>query len=232
MSSYVKRIGKILKRRHFTRLDNKAYISAYAQDSDRRISSDPKKGIGGLWDEMGELQFSFLKSQGLLPEHRILDIGCGTLRAGRFFIPYLNQGNYTGFDISRRAIEFGEDMCRQANFAAKKPRLLLLEDGELNFASFSEQYDFLLAQSVFTHLREYHLEQCFSCIGNVMNDKSKFFFTYYDSPNNSVIGYKSFSYSIDYIKEVAKKNDFILIPHPEYAHPRGQVMLEARRAQS
>ncbi|MGG6294672.1 hypothetical protein ACQ4M4_09620 [Leptolyngbya sp. AN02str] len=37
--------------------------------------------IGGLWEELGQLQFDFLKENGLLPEHRLLDMGCGSLRA-------------------------------------------------------------------------------------------------------------------------------------------------------
>ena len=38
--------------------------------------------VGGLWDEMGKLQFDFMVSQGLSPEHTMLDIACGALRGG------------------------------------------------------------------------------------------------------------------------------------------------------
>lgn len=36
--------------------------------------------VGGLWEEIGVLQFEFLKQQGLLQRHNLIDIGCGALR--------------------------------------------------------------------------------------------------------------------------------------------------------
>jgi hypothetical protein len=38
--------------------------------------------VGGLWEAMGKLQFDFLISRGLKPEHVFLDIACGPLRGG------------------------------------------------------------------------------------------------------------------------------------------------------
>ena len=38
--------------------------------------------IGGMWEELGRLQKRFLIEQGLKPDHRFLDMGCGSLRAG------------------------------------------------------------------------------------------------------------------------------------------------------
>src|SRR6476620_10345865 len=54
--------------------------------------------VGGLWDEIGQLQFDFLVSNGLKPQHYLLDIACGSLRAGIHFIPYLETGHYLGID--------------------------------------------------------------------------------------------------------------------------------------
>ena len=34
--------------------------------------------VGGMWDEIGRLQFEFLRARGLKPNHRLLDIGCGS----------------------------------------------------------------------------------------------------------------------------------------------------------
>src|ERR1700678_1283527 len=38
--------------------------------------------VGGLWEVIGKLQFDFLISRGLKPEHVFLDIACGPLRGG------------------------------------------------------------------------------------------------------------------------------------------------------
>ena len=53
---------------------------------------------GGDYDLKGAMQLTLLYSLGLRAEHRLLDIGCGSLRAGRFIIPYLNAGGYTGLE--------------------------------------------------------------------------------------------------------------------------------------
>src|SRR4051812_6428420 len=41
------------------------------------------------WRKRGRRQFDYLVSQGLTPQQRMLDIGCGNLRAGRRFIAHL-----------------------------------------------------------------------------------------------------------------------------------------------
>src|SRR5271168_1826262 len=48
-----------------------------------------RRYVGGYWDQVGRLQFEFLQSRGLQSNHVLLDIACGSLRGGRFFIPYL-----------------------------------------------------------------------------------------------------------------------------------------------
>ena len=45
----------------------------------------PKPGpgaVGGLWELHGDLQKNYLIGQGLNPEHKLLDIGCGVFRLG------------------------------------------------------------------------------------------------------------------------------------------------------
>ena len=55
--------------------------------------------VGGMWDEIGRLQFEFLRARGLKADHWLLDIGCGCLRGGIHAIKYLKTGNYYGFCI-------------------------------------------------------------------------------------------------------------------------------------
>ena len=52
--------------------------------------------IGGLWEELGQLQLDFMIREGLKPHHKLLDIGCGSLRGGIHYIRYLDVGNYVG----------------------------------------------------------------------------------------------------------------------------------------
>jgi hypothetical protein len=53
-------------------------------DDEANITASVARGdhqsvIGGLWDEVGQLQHDFLVAHGLQPTHRLLDVGCGSL---------------------------------------------------------------------------------------------------------------------------------------------------------
>src|SRR6185312_2619231 len=56
-------------------------------------------GFRGQWDEHRRFQIEMLKRQGLRPEHRFLELGCGPLTVGVPLIQYLEPGHYTGVDI-------------------------------------------------------------------------------------------------------------------------------------
>ena len=68
---------------------------------------------------MGRYQRDFLQQQGLLPEHRLLDIGCGSLRAGCWLIP-TSRATATGIEPNRVMLRFGREILL-------KPELLSLK---------------------------------------------------------------------------------------------------------
>lgn len=53
-------------------------------------------GPADQYDLIGAAQFALLYALGLREHHRLLDVGCGSLRAGRMLISYQNPGGYTG----------------------------------------------------------------------------------------------------------------------------------------
>ena len=50
-------------------------------------------GPPGDYDRIAAMTFNLLTAVGLRQQHKVLDIGCGSLRVGRLLIPYLNKGN-------------------------------------------------------------------------------------------------------------------------------------------
>lgn len=110
--------------------------------------------VGGLWDEIGCLQFEFLVARGLMPHHRLVDMGCGALRAGVHLVRYLEPGHYFGTDLNASLLEAGYEMeLRPAGLAERLPRSNLVVDGSFDFGwAGPNRFDFALAQSVFTHL--------------------------------------------------------------------------------
>ena len=202
------------------------YLDAYQKHTDIRVDHDPRSAIGGDWDLLGELQYNFLKNEGLLPESNLLDIGMGTLRGGRFFIQYLEEGNYTGFDISPKAVEYASNVVKKSDLKDKNPTLLLNENKDLEFTFLHDTFDFILAQSVFTHLFEEHIEEAFANLHKIMHIKSRFYFTIFLNDSYKVKNHKDVYYPISFFTDIASKYNFLLSDCSEgYKHPKGQKML-------
>jgi SAM-dependent methyltransferase len=100
------------------------------------------------YDLMGATQFRLLTALGLRSNHRLLDFGCGSLRAGRLLIPYLDPDCYFGVEpndwlIEEARAELGNDL-----FDLKRPTF----DHNSDFVvPFEERFDFVVAQSIASH---------------------------------------------------------------------------------
>ena len=74
------------------------------------------------YDFMGATQFRLLCSLGLRAHHQVLDLGCGSLRAGRFLINYLEPGNYCGIEPNKWLIDEGiKEQVGDSLIVIKKP---------------------------------------------------------------------------------------------------------------
>jgi len=102
------------------------------------------------YDLMGATQFRLLASLGLRSGHKLLDLGCGSLRAGRLLIPYLEPGNYHGIEPNAWLVEEGvkQQLGRDA-IEIKQPRFDT--NDRFDCSVFGERFDFIVAQSIFSH---------------------------------------------------------------------------------
>ena len=106
----------------------------------------------------------FVELGGLEPGDRVLDVGCGVGRMAVPLIGYLSErGSYEGFDVVPREVEW----CRR-QITARRPdfrfRLVDVRNArynpsgaiaatELDWPYPDASFDFVVATSVFTHLR-------------------------------------------------------------------------------
>ena len=136
--------------------------------------------VGGYWEEMGKLQFSFLLKQGLRPEQRFLDIGCGCLRGGLHFVDYLKTGHYFGIDISHEILNAGTKELMAHNLTHKRP--VLVQMGDFDFSKLDRNFDYALAQSVFTHLPLNDIIRCIMNVEKVLVQGGCFYATFFENP--------------------------------------------------
>lgn len=107
-------------------------------------------GPPGRYDLMGAAQFRLLATLGLRESHRVLDFGCGSLRAGRMLISYLQPGCYYGVEPNQWLVDdaierqLGDDIV-----SIKRPRFSTNADFTVPFRE--QPFNFVLAQSIFSH---------------------------------------------------------------------------------
>ena len=82
-------------------------------------------GPASLWKMKQDFQIKFLKENGLLPIHKFIDIGCGTLRGGIPLINYLNTANYYGIDVREEALNEGKKGLEEEGLITRNPNLIL-----------------------------------------------------------------------------------------------------------
>ena len=138
--------------------------------------------IGGMWDEIGRLQFDLLVARGLRPHHRLIDVGCGSLRGGVYFARYLDSGNYYGIDLNRMLIDAGyEKELKPQGLDKRVPRENLLDNNEFDFSLFDQQFDYALALSVFTHLPLNTIRICLERLAPQMAPGGAFYATVFEA---------------------------------------------------
>ena len=101
------------------------------------------------YDFMGGTQFALLFLLGLREHHKVLDFGCGSLRAGRLLIPYLLPGNYYGIEPNAWLIDDALERQLGGMERLKVPHFSNSDSFEADV--FGENFDFILAQSIFSH---------------------------------------------------------------------------------
>lgn len=199
--------------------------------------------IGGKWDELGALQFDFLVARGLQPHHRLLDVGCGALRAGVRFAPYLDPGHYYGVDISQALLDSGLEELETLGYADRVPpsNLHATPGFELPFG---RTFDFAIAQSVFTHLGLNWIRRCLEQVSDAMAPGGQFYATFFERPADAQARTEQrhepgrklthdvadpYHYSLDDLRYAARNLPFEVEYIGDWNHPRAQRMVLFRK---
>lgn len=185
--------------------------------------------VGGLWEEIGRLQFDFLVQQGLQSSHSLLDIACGSLRAGTHFIRYLERGHYLGIDKEPRLIDLGiEHELGRAVYEAKTPEFVISDRFE--FDRFSRTPQFSIAQSLFTHLNEADIRLCLGNLRRFVERGHVFFATFFEgaSSGNPATSHShaAFYYSRDDMLRFGRETGWHATYLGDWRHPRNQMLMK------
>lgn len=207
-----------------------------ALDVDDIRRGEHRTMVGAMWDDIGRLQFEFLKTEGLEPQHRLLDVGCGALRGGVHFVRYLDKDRYCGIDANASLIEAGHYELTLAGLEGRGARLCA--DVDFGVAAFGEHFDYAIAVSLFTHLHFNHIQICLTRVASTLASGGRFYATFFEAPQPAHIEplahppgeiitayardpfHQAFAELAEFSERAGLRAEYI----GAFGHPRGQHM--------
>ena len=161
----IEAIKKILQKNKFKskKLDYRGYV-----------------GPAKEYDLISAMVFNLLTSCGLREHHILLDIGCGSLRNGRLFIPYLNPSNYIGIEPNSWLVDDGiKKETGKEQISIKRPNFIFAETiSKEKIFKKVPRVDYILLQSIFSHMGKDLMEKTFLDISAIMDNNTHCFATF------------------------------------------------------
>lgn len=191
------------------RLRHRDHVSYYRAVMRADTAKSPEAAVGSAtrdrWLALGQLQFDYLVEHGLEPDDRMLEIGCGNLRAGWRFIDYLDPGNYYGIDISPDILVAAQDTLVEYGLQEKLPHLCPVRDLTLGFLP-AGHFTVIHAHSVFSHSPIEVIDECLAHVGGILHPEGFFDFTFdrTEGPEHQVL-HEDFYYRTETLTGLAAK---------------------------
>jgi SAM-dependent methyltransferase len=198
-----------------------------------------RRSVGGAWEDVGKLQFDFMVEHGLQPSHRLLDVGCGSLRGGVQFVRYLEDGHYYGIDRKQWLLDAAVNIeLPEAGLGDKTVHLLCRDDFDVS--SFNVAFDYALSISVLTHLPWNSILRCLVNVQRALKPGGQYYATFFEDrggshmttpieqPFGGIITYPDqdpYHYTFDVFEELAQRVGLNVTYIGEWQHPRNQMMM-------
>ena len=126
-------------------------------------------GVPDYYDRLGAVQFLVLLQLGLREEDTLLDIGCGSLRGGRFSLLYLKPSRYYGLEPEQWCLDCGiENEVGRDLIRIKQPRFSA--NTYFDGSEFGVSFGYVIAAGIFMHTSLEQIRDCFLNTYAVLRD--------------------------------------------------------------
>lgn len=137
------------------------------------------------FDQAGREQLIALLGEGMNPESKVIEFGCGCLRIAYWLVRFLDARRYHGIEPARRRVEYGlAYLFASDEVEIKQPRF----DFNATFDSsvFGERFDFFLARSIWTHAAKPQIEAMLDSFLRDSVDGGVFLTSYFPTTSQNV----------------------------------------------
>lgn len=187
-----------------------------------KFNGDLKKALYHVGSNEGLEEVNqplFMKSVGLKPHHKFLDLGCGCLRGTVRLVDYLNDGNFFGMDVDNGILIKAVERIHGC-----KNGVFLSEISNFDLKSYIPsglKFDFILSVSLLTHLLPDAIPELFCGVSEILKPFGTWYFTIYPIDVSGFEGSMAIAkYNKGYIIEQGKKNGLNIEDIPgDYENP-------------
>jgi cyclopropane fatty-acyl-phospholipid synthase-like methyltransferase len=135
-------------------------------------------GVPARFEIAGRKFLITLLSEGLTPNSKVLEVGCGCLRGGYWLIHFLDKGNYFGIEPNEQMLDAGmRHLFEPGVLEEKNPRFD--HNSDFDFGVFGEQFDYVVALSIWTHASKPQIQRMLDGFAGTTGKNGKFITTYY-----------------------------------------------------
>jgi SAM-dependent methyltransferase len=148
--------------------------------------------LGGppwTFERLGRHGLEVLLREGLTPQSRVLDVGCGALRLGYWLMRLLEPGRYFG-------IEPNEEMLNVGLHELVEPEVVERADAhfspnsDFDFSVFGESFDYVVARSIWTHASRTQISAMLASFAATAAPEGVFLASYYPAGWWFTIGHR------------------------------------------
>jgi len=178
------------------------------------------------YDLVAAMQFRLLTLLGLRDTHCLLDIGAGSLRAGRLFIPYLKRERYFATEPNKWLVEDGiKNELGNDMILLKNPQFAFIDDFTIPFGA--QKFDYILAQSILSHTGPVQFNTLLQSVKHALAPNGIFVATFLKSANvdNTKEGWAypgCVAYTWLKVVQWAANNE-LMATQISFRHPNGQT---------
>lgn len=109
------------------------------------------------FEQAGREQLIALLREGLLPESKVVEFGCGCLRVAYWLSRFLEPGGYCGIEPAWQRVQLGKSyLFDPEELAHKRPRFH--RNPDFDTSVFGQRFDYFLARSIWTHASKRQIE--------------------------------------------------------------------------
>ena len=150
-----------------------------------RIERINKKAVlyVGTESKEGLAQLAILIYYGCKPNHKVLEIGCGTLNAGYPIMQYLDKGNYFAIEPNKWLIDDSLKIGEVIKTAKEKEAHFAYND-QFDASNFDTRFDYVISHSILSHAAYWQWPLFFKNVDKCLKKGSKIFASLYFTEGN------------------------------------------------